>query len=309
MTAVATNIVELKIKGAEPRVSAVNPALRAFYGRFTAAERAIYGSFTDEQKAAFEAVTPQLDPTSDDDKTIQSGVLRLIDHLQSGQEISTTSLIKQIADEESHISLRMLNDKCKPLLFGVGIFQKIPGNKTRWINSEELKSLTATCNGAVTESLTPATELQRTPKHLQRIASALHPQKALNAWTLYRARHSAWMEVNPDGSIQKHRKPFSGELTPAEKKAKREQAERTAYAKLLGSNQPVSKAAAELAERKQLEAIARKAEQQAQMDTFWMWAKILGVAALVWFAISSMGTGTATNDQILPSGVHGSMAE
>lgn len=309
MTAVATNIVELKIKGTEPRVSAVNPALRAFYGRFTAAERAIYGSFTGDQKAAFEAVTPRLDPTSDDDQAIQSGVLRLIDHLQPGQEVSTTSLIKQIADEESHISLRMLNDKCKPLLFERGIFQKIPGNKTRWINSAELESLTATCNGAVTECLAPATDVQGSQKVLQRIASTLHPQKALNAWTLYRAKHSVWMEVNPDGSIQKHRKPFSGELTPAEKKAKREQAERAAYAKLLGSNQPVSKAAAELAEQKQLEAIARKAEQQAQMDTFWMWVKIIGFIALVWFAVSSMGTGTATNDQILPEGIHGGAAQ
>ncbi len=302
MNAVASNIVELKIKDSEPRISAVNPALRALYGSFTVVERELYGRFTAEQQAAFNLIAEQAGSLADDAGSTHSGVLRLIAHMEPGQEVTTTTLIKQIADTESHISLRMLNDKCKPLLFEHGIFQKIPGNKTRWANLKELDSVTATCNGAVTDTQTPVTELQR-------ILSRLHPQNALNAWTMYRVKHSVWMDVNPDGSIQKHRKPFSGELTPAEKKAKREAEERAAYAKLLSNNQPVSKAAAELAEQKQLEAIERRAQQQAQWDTFLLWVKIVGFIALVWFAIFSMGKGTDANDQHLPQGIQGSYSE
>ncbi len=312
MTELATdfsNVTPLRKKEGNPRVLPVKAFDGALTGALTAKTDRFDGALTGLDGTLIAAINQHLEKYKTADNDSIQGAKLIAAHIEPGQEVGITDTLNQIAHISGGHSYRQLTDKCKPLLIDAGILVKINATKMRWANLKELQAIVDTCNEPALEPQQPALELQRTPGHLQRILSRLHPQNALNAWTMYRAKHSAWMDVNPDGSIQKHRKPFSGELTPAEKKAKREQAERAAYAKLLVSNQPVSKAAAELAEQKQLEAIERRAQQQAQMDTFWMWVKILGFAALVWFAIFSMGKGTVTSDQYLPQGIQGSYSE
>lgn len=234
---------------------------------------------------------------------ILNGAAELAQHIEYSKEVSVTTLINEVAKNNEQYSYRLLMDKCKPLLFEAGILIKLNAKKCAWVNLETAQNIVKTCNRPAIAAKAPANEKQKPAiAAKESVIATQYLQKLLDTWVIYRAKRNPYAQVQADGSIKKVRKCFTGELTEDEKKAIREAKERQAFEKLLGKGALLSEEAKTLAQQKQLEAIERKAAQQAMMDSFWIWAKILGFVALVIFAINSTGTGTPI-DTGLPQGI------
>lgn len=270
-----------KTESQKPRLTAVNSE-----------ETTVYDHSDASQTPLKQLINTHLN-TLEADALALEGAQALAQYCDFGTDCPITSLVQKVARTNDKFSVRLLNDKSKPLLIESGLLIKVNGNKHQWLTEPK------------PEKPAPIETKEEPPKPKKTSTKKItaHLQKALDTAILWKAKRDPYAEIMPDGSVKKIRKPFSGELTTAEKKAKREAAEKAAFQKIMGQGIALSDEAIELAKQKQIEMIERKAAQQAAMDTLWMWAKVLGFIALVVFAISSTGTGTPV-DTYLPQGIH-----
>ena len=325
-----SNIVELRKKGPEPRVLAQNGFDGVMTGHLTDKNETRDGSLT----ASFYLVKDLLNTPKNikaakaehgdqDARDVLVGALCLAKSMFPGQPARLTYIVNDTANQYPQFSYRMLMDKCKPLLVELGILIKINATKYRWAAVDELnnllnpvavgaENLQQACNRPATPCNGTATGLQQPAKvlrnRLQRAINGCNLQKWVDAHQQRKALRDPWTDVLPDGSIQKHRKAFSGELSAAEKKAIRDAYERNSYSKLLSKNPELTPEAQQLAQQKQLEMIERKAAQAAQMDTLKMWAKIISFVLAVYWVIGTLGSDPEplqTEDEFLPSGIYG----
>lgn len=232
---------------------------------------------------------------SEEAAKILTGAMQLSTHINPGEPVKVWAVIK--ACETGELTKRLLYHKSKPLLEEAGIWIKKPPRDYVWVNWK-------------------TSPQRRNAVGMSESNVGIAPQQRRNVGiidrlTLLRASRDPYcsIEVDLEGNpqITRHRKPFSGELTEKEKAALREAAEQAAYAKLLGNKGTISQRSAALIEQKQLEAIERKAALDAQIDTLKMWGKVAAVVGLAAFVISTVGTGTTTQQQNeLPQGIYGS---
>ena len=225
---------------------------------------------------------------------ILAGAMKLSSHINPGETVKVWAVIKGC--ETPELTNRFLYHKSKPLLEEAGIWIKKHPRGFEWVNWKKHEKCRndvgmSECNVGI------APQQRRNVGIIDRV-------------TLYRASRDPYSTIvtDLDGNpvIQRHRKPFTGELTEAEKAALRESAEQAAFAKLIGTKGKVSTRAAALFEQKQLEAIERKAAMDAQMDTLFLWSKVAALLGIAAFVISTIGTGATTNQQTeLPQGIYG----
>lgn len=323
-------VIDIKTKTHKPREKAV----KAFDGYF---DTALTGALTDNPQAFDTALTADaiaaiehinrdsivIDLTADHDSKeaqhIIAGMTALLTHFESGKEISITGIIKKTAKENPQFSYRLLTDKCKPLLIDTGVLVQINPTKYQWATLENTDKCTNDVHMRTYDVQMTDKNVHMPRQWMQLCTNALaddrfkflelaSPQQWADWCMLFHAKRSKWCEVLPDGTIQRHRKPFCGILTDEEKEILREQAKQKALAKYQAKQAPMSEETAALMEQKQQELIIRRAEQKAQMDTFWMWAKMIGIIAIILFLINSAGTGEKPTEQ-LPQGIQSEKAQ
>jgi len=319
----SSNIVPLHKNSPEPRVLEQNTFDGSMTGQLTDNDKPNDGTLT----AAFFLVRDLLNQQTvidhatheqgDEGITILTGALHIARYIVPGETASVTALINHTTEKYPQFSYRLLTDKCKPALIHYGVLLKIHSKKYRWATMDELQlQLKEPAADSNTPKTTPPLEQLAALHHALKSKGQVfyqhcHPQKLIDAHQRRKAARDIWRDVLPDGSIQKHRKPFTGEYTAEEKKASRDAYKRAAYGKLVSQHQALTPAAKELAEQKQLEAIERQATQAAQMDTLKMWGKVIAVIGAVLFIISTLGNKpqpiTPINPEMafMPSGIHG----
>lgn len=250
---------------------------------------------TPEHHAALAAIHGDSEATG-----IIKGALALAQHHQSGAEVSITAVIKQTTADHAAFSYRFLTDKCKPLLIESGVLVQINAKKYQWSELNTCNGIALTCNGAAMDSKSTAIDWDKWTAWLEYAS----PQTWVDAAVLYQAKRDPFCEIKPDGTIQRKRKPFTGELTTEEKRILREQAQQQAIAKRIGNGNQLCPAAAELVDKKQLETIERRAHLEAMLDNLKLWAKVALFFIAIIFVANSIGTGE-TPETDLPSGIHG----
>jgi len=236
------------------------------------------------------------------------GALSIAKHIVPAQPVSAAQVIKAVANEYPQYSIRMLTDKCKPELIEAGVLIKVNSVKYRWADLDELQQQLG---------IKTAPQSKETPKAARTIAETIKAyyhtlQQLIDSYHRFRAKRNPWVELLPDGTIQKYRKTFANDgYTAEEKKAIREAYKRNSYAKLFNKHPALTPEAKQLAEQKQLEMIERKATQAAQMETLKMWAKIVCFLFAAWFVINTFGNSGQAIQPIspmtmdLPSGIYG----
>lgn len=311
-----SNVFKFSEKQAEPRVSGENLLDGVNTGHLTDENKPLDGSLT----AAFYMVRDILNqPKShlaaseyaSEATDVLTGALCLCRSIHPDNNASLTSLVTDTAKQYPQFTYRMLMDKSKALLISLGILVKVNNVKYRWANIDELSAL---LKGGESESndegavvISPVVRVMTKAKQF---AVNHKPQQIIDGFHRYQAKRNPWVEVLSDGSIQKHRKAFTGEYTADEKKAIREAHERQQYTNLLSKSAALTPDAQALAEKKQLEMIERKATMAAQMDTLAMWAKILAVLAIAAFVLNTLSNdghpiAQSQDDDFLPSGIYG----
>ena len=230
-----------------------------------------------------------------------AGAILLIQHLAPGEPIKVWELIKKCKNNK--VSQNTLYYKSKLLLENAGIWKKIGSKEYRWVDWKPTKN--AETHSQFAEKTANDLQIAANGLQIDCESTANRLQMWLDNWRLKRAARDPYCTVTKDENgkpvIKKMRKPFTGELTETEKKAIRDRDEQAKYAKLLVGKAVVSPEAVELAKRLQAEAMQRKADQAAQLDTIILWVKIIALIGGLVFLASTVGTGSPANE--LPQGI------
>lgn len=147
------------------------------------------------------------------------GIQSLLNEFNAGELFQLVKRCDAIAKENEQLGRNFLTDKIKPLICDMNVLIQLESNDYRWATYEELKEQLPVTQKPETNQLMklPVLKKLRTMQQQHRIS---------------KAKKDTYCSVKKDGSIIYHPRPFTGEMSEADKKLLRQKAQAEAEAKI-----------------------------------------------------------------------------
>lgn len=227
----------------------------------------------------------------------------IISLFDAGEKFELIKACTKLAADHDTLGRDFLTGKIKPIIIDLQILTQNQDNTFTWSTLEQLQT-----------ALPGKTSLLSNIKK----ASSAKMKQLRTSRVAKKNASNAYLLVKPDGTLEEHRKPFTGELTPAEAKLMREHDAAKAAAELIEKTRKLKDKAAQkedhaadrqLQSQKQAmwaeaelsltELQIKKAHQTEKLATFTKPAIAAAVGAVIWIALANMDRMPAMPDQPL----------